>query len=74
MRQINGYVDFIGDRSSLEEKELSEDTPFSKKNILHFAILSGILFAASAVAKPTGMFDFIHFGILLLLQRQVLLF
>lgn len=74
VRQINGYVDFIGDRSSLEEKELSEDAPFSKKKILHFAILSGILFAASAVAKPTGMFDFIHFGILFLLQRQVLLF
>lgn len=73
--QINGYVRQVEDKNSFEiaENDLKQ-TKYSKKNILHFAILSGILFAASAVAKPTGMFDFVNFGILLLMQRQVLLF
>ena len=77
--QINGYVNHVEDKSLLEienteEKNKDDKLVYSKKNILHFAILSGILFAASAVAKPTGMFDFVHFGILLLLQWQILLF
>lgn len=73
--QINGYASQVEDKNSFEiaEDDLKQ-TEYSKKNILHFAILSGILFAASAVAKPTGMFDFVHFGIFLLMQRQILLF
>ncbi len=32
------------------------------------AILAGLFFAASALAKPTGMFDILHFAMLFLLQ------
>lgn len=38
------------------------------KKVVHYAILSWVFFGASAIAKPTGMFDIIHFAMLLLLQ------
>lgn len=34
----------------------------------HYAILSWLFFAASALAKPTGMFDIMHFAILFFIQ------
>lgn len=38
------------------------------KYIKHYAILSWFFFAASILAKPTGMFDVMHFAILFFLQ------
>ena len=47
---------------------------YNTKKTLHYAILSGVFFGASAVAKPTGMFDIIHFAMLLLMQWNRALF
>lgn len=47
-----------------------EDNQYTK----HYAILSGFFFAASILAKPTWMFDIVHFAILFLLQWNSILF
>ncbi len=44
------------------------------KHITQYAMLAWLFFAASILAKPTGMFDMIHFAILFLLQWQFILF
>lgn len=42
----------------------------SKLVIRQQAIVAGLLFAAALIAKPTGLFDVVHFGVLFLLQWQ----
>ena len=44
------------------------------KTVVQYAIIAGLFFAASILAKPTGMFDMIHFAVLFLMQWQVILF
>lgn len=44
--------------------------PTHKKMIRQQAIVAGILFAAAAIAKPTGLFDIVHFAVLFLLQWE----
>ncbi len=44
------------------------------KTVVQYAIIAGLFFAASILAKPTGMFDMIHFAVLFLMQWQVVLF
>jgi hypothetical protein len=39
-------------------------------SLTHQAIITGVLFAAAALAKPTGLFDVAHFWVLFLLQWE----
>ncbi len=45
----------------------------TKKTIRQQAIVAGIIFAAAAIAKPTGLFDIVHFAVMFLLQREAAL-
>lgn len=54
--------------------DTTKDMHQNKATIVQYAILAWLFFAASILAKPTWMFDMIHFGVLFLLQWQVMLF
>jgi hypothetical protein len=50
------------------QAHIAEPTHTSHKITIQYAILAWLFFAAAAIAKPTGMFDIIHFAVLFLLQ------
>ncbi len=67
-------IQFMRSLAHTTTNEEIHDIQMHKGRITQYAILAWLFFAASILAKPTGMFDMIHFGILFLLQWQVVLF